>query len=354
MPLCWLPPWEYQALPVAFSFRCDIKTKGDTINKTLPTQKQTSLKIDYFLYSCFEFEQTCKAFPGKAIGPQRWPETIQFIEDQRSDFEDLGTLQDQLTAALKWYTIEFPALVTDRKIEMDNIGALATAAVYFCLDLRILAGKDSNALESLATDDNALWAEIDRIIQENAPNFAHYLNAYLRWVYVKVEEKYWEAGSRPPVGRYTPGARRGRPYGSGPSNYGPRRGGPGGKASGDRDRGPRRDNNDRGAPRNGGRDRDNRNRRPQATAGNSNANAAGRNSHADQEQAALESVKQAIERLRAETSVTEIKLDPSNSFFRRLQHKKAVSEGFYSFSTGEGSGRSVVITREKRDNEDGA
>ena len=339
-----------------FYVRSEINTKGDTIN-TLPTQPQTSLKIDYFLYSCFEFEQTCKAFPAQALGPQRWPETKKFIEAERTDFEDLGSLQDQLTAALTWYIQEYQTLVTDHKIEMENIGALAAACVYFALDLRILAGKDSNALESLATDGNGLWAEIDRIIQENAPNFAHFINAYLRWVYVKVEEKYWEAGSRPPVGRYTPGARNRRPYGSGPSSSGPRRSGPGGKPSGDRDRGPRRDSNDRGAPRSGGRDRDDRPRRPQSPARDAAAGASGagaaRNSHADQEQAALESVKSALDKLRGDASVTEIRLDPSNSFFRRLQHKKAVSEGFYSFSTGEGNGRSVVVTREKQENEEG-
>lgn len=68
---------------------------------------------------------------------------------------------------------------------------------------------------------------------------------------------------------------------------------------------------------------------------------------------ALESVIQAVERLRAEPAVNEVRLDPSNSFFRRLQHKKAVSEGFFSFSTGEGMARAVVVTRDRpADDED--
>lgn len=332
--------------------------KGDTIN-TIPTQQQSSLKIDYFLFSCFEFEQNCKAFPATAVSAQRWPEIIPFIEGTRENFEELGTLQDQLSASLKWYANEFPAIVTDHKIEMENLAAVAAASVFFALDLRILASKDSNALESLGQDNNGLWSEIDRIVSEIAPNMAQFISAYLRWVFVRVEEKYWEAGSRPPVGRYTPGARNRRPYGSGPSSSGPRRSGPGGKPSGDRDRGPRRDSGDRNGPRSGGpsggRDRDSgdRSRRPQAPRGENPNAGAGRNSHADQEQAALESVKSAIDRLRGEEGLKEIRLDPSNSFFRRLQHKKAVSEGFYSFSTGEGSGRSVVVTREKQDNEEG-
>jgi hypothetical protein len=35
-----------------------------------------------------------------------------------------------------------------------------------------------------------------------------------------------------------------------------------------------------------------------------------------------------------------------------LQHKKAVAEGFHSFSTGEGMQRAVVVTREKTEQED--
>ncbi len=68
----------------------------------------------------------------------------------------------------------------------------------------------------------------------------------------------------------------------------------------------------------------------------------------------MEAVNQAITRLRSESELSEVRLDPSNSFFRRLQHKKAVSEGFYSFSTGEGNGRSVVVTRDKPAHEEEA
>ncbi len=285
---------------------------------------------------------------------------MQLIEGQRTSFEELGPLPDQMEAALKWYITQFPALINGDKIEMENIGELAAGIVYFGLDLRLLASKDSNALESLSSESGGLWVEIDRLIAAHAPNYAHYFGSYLRWVYVKTEEKYWEAGSRPPVGRYTPGARRGRPYGAASSTFGsgPRRGGPGAKQGGDRDRGPRRDNGDRG-PRSGGGGRDRPDRGGSSDRGERSRRPAsadpalGRNSHADQEEAALESVQQAIAKLRSEASVSEIRLDPSNSFFRRLQHKKAVSEGFFSFSTGEGSGRSVVVTRDKPEHEDG-
>ena len=105
----------------------------------------------------------------------------------------------------------------------------------------------------------------------------------------------------------------------------------------------------------GGRDggRDGGNRRPSSPSAPQSNSRGGSNSHADQEQAALDSVNKALVTLRTETSVNEIQLDPSNSFFRRLQHKKAVSEGYYSYSTGEGAGRSVVVTREKPANEEG-
>jgi predicted RNA-binding protein Jag len=38
-------------------------------------------------------------------------------------------------------------------------------------------------------------------------------------------------------------------------------------------------------------------------------------------------------------------LKPNNSFYRRLQHQRAVELGFDSFSVGEGPDRSVRIAR---------
>jgi hypothetical protein len=294
------------------------------------------LKLDYFLYSCFEYEQTCKALPGKAMGPQRWPQAVAFLDGERDNFRDLGDLGKQLEACLRWYVEQFPSLLEDRSMTMENIGNLTAPAVFFSLDLKIVAGADSqNTADALqASDNNAVWETIDRHLDELLPNFSSHFKTYLRWVFVKKEEQTWDVGSRPPVGRYAPFQRRsGRP---GDSKGPPRRGagGQGGRPQGGRDRHER------------GQDRD-RSRGPRRDAG-----AAKGGSHAEQERAALEAVRFAVDQLRSNPALAEIKLDPSNSFFRRLQHKRAVAEGFHSFSTGEGMQRAVVVTREKQEQED--
>lgn len=273
-----------------------------------------------------------------------------FLDGQKENFRDLGTLQDQLKVSVGWYLEQFPALTTDRKLEMENISAIAAATVFICLDLKILATQDgSQTLETLcAQDQGPIWDQIDQVIDSRLSNFANYIKAYLRWVFVKKDEQVWDIGSRPPVGRYSPGAQRrmGRPSGDGRSSSSSQRrssqgsGGP--RAGGN----PRRNDRDKGNERERGQSERGSRRGP---AGNRSQN---QGNHAEQERLALVAVDVAIDRLKGEESLMEVRLDPSNSFFRRLQHKKAVAEGFYSYSTGEGTQRAVVVTREKPENEE--
>lgn len=268
---------------------------------------------------------------------------------------------ESLDLSLSHYAKEFPELTTDSIIQFDNLGPIANAAVFFALDLKLLTRSDKDLLERLKSENDPLWSDIDQLLDRHARNFSKIIGTYLRWSFVRVEEKIWEVGERPPVGRYTPGARRGGLRGS--MSSGPRRSGPGQRPDRDRDRGPRRDGGkgpprerdggpqggrEGGGHREKGRERGDRDRSRSRSPREPRRDG----SHADQEQAALEIVKSALDQLKNDPALKEIKLDPSNSFFRRLQHKKAVSDGFYSYSTGEGSERSVVISKEKPANED--
>ena len=58
-------------------------------------------------------------------------------------------------------------------------------------------------------------------------------------------------------------------------------------------------------------------------------------------------VNNAVKKLKENNDLSEIKLKPANSFYRRLQHKHAISQGFESISSGEGNDRSVVVMRAK-------
>ncbi|RYG55181.1 hypothetical protein EON80_31000 [bacterium] len=302
------------------------------------------------------------------MSEQRWPVAVATIEagDGDETVHGTGTISEQLVEALRFYANAFPELKTEDKIEMSNIAAVSGASVFFGLDLKILALQNADIKEALANETSEIWVDLSRMVTSEIPNFAGLILAYLRWAFVKVEQKVWELGDRPPVGRYTPGAAR--RAGSRPSGGfgGPRRSGPPSRP-GDRDRGPRRDGGgsdrdkgpgsrgrDRDGPRDNNRDRDRGGdkSRPRGAPRGENRDRSSA-SHADQEALAVETVKVAIDKLRSDTALAEVRLDPSNSFFRRLQHKKAVSDGFYSYSTGEGAGRSVVVTRDKPAGEEG-
>ncbi len=228
---------------------------------------------------------------------------------------------------------------------MENIAAICAATVMFTLDLRIIAQADSpNTFEALQnTDQNSIWEAIDAAVESIIPNFSYYIKPYLRWVFVKKEEQTWDLGSRPPVGRHAPGAARRHSRGNSDS-----RGGSGNRRSGPPTGGPRSQGNrkDFGKESRDGRNRGSEDRNASSKRGPQ------RNGHAEQEKVALDAVRTAVEKLRQEPSLGEVRLNPSNSFFRRLQHKMAVAEGFYSFSTGEGPQRSVVVTRERPEHED--
>jgi predicted RNA-binding protein Jag len=59
----------------------------------------------------------------------------------------------------------------------------------------------------------------------------------------------------------------------------------------------------------------------------------------------LREVDDALGKLREDSSLQSVKLKPTNSFYRRVQHQKIVDSGFESSSVGEGADRAVKVTR---------
>ena len=129
----------------------------------------------------------------------------------------------------------------------------------------------------------------------------------------------WDIGSRPPVGRYAPNMRRGK------GNF---------------------------------TDKEIEEIEETATAtvkvatapnnrGNSNNRGNDKKSSANREKVALIDVNNAVKKLKKDDSVEEVVLKPTNSFYRRLQHKHAISQGFESISRGEGNDRGGCEARAK-------
>lgn len=306
-----------------------------TVISTQSNQKPSkSVKLDYFLYSCFEFEQTCKANPGRSLGDERWPPMVSHFEGEGSNFAQFGKLADQLRACLNWYKEKFPNLSIQQQLNLANISGIIPAVVFIGLDLKILY-EHSDEYEKLiyveANPDLRLWGELEKIIRETLPYFASEIISYLKWIYLEKQPVHWEVGSRPPVGRYAPTARRGRS--SGPGGGRERFGG---QKSGNRSSGAYQKH------------------RPASSRNQDRHRSGGASSNQQKEKQALHLVEDAVKELKSNPKLGEIRLPPANSFYRRLQHKHAMTLGFYSESTGEGLDRSVVVMRQKRDHEEPA
>ena len=276
------------------------------------------MKLDYFLYSCFEFEQTCRATPHRSLGAERWPAVVELLEGNGEVLSSIGTLEEKMAACLKWYTETFSSLVSEKSLNLSNINGIIPGVVFIGLDLKTVVAQDPT-FESLvyneARPNKEMWNLIEKVLNQFLNSFSRQTLAYLQWAFGEKEEKVWEVGTRPPIGKYAPSMRRSRQGGNRDRNERQDRG--------DRDRGNRKGN--RGPKRN---DRGNR-------------------STEQKEKTALLDVNNAVKKLKKDPSLNEVKLNPANSFYRRLQHKHAISQGFESISSGEGQDRSVVVKRAK-------
>jgi uncharacterized membrane protein YgcG len=311
---------------------------GDNISTQGHQKRNKSVKLDYFLYSCFEFEQTCKASPGRALSDDRWPETVAFFEGENNAITSQKPVKELVGQCLDWYGEQFPALRDEHQLNLANIANIIPAAVFLALDLKLIYERSSE-YDGLtfkeSSPDHALWDELQKLIRQHLPNFAQSIFAYVKWAYTEKEDVHWEIGNRPPVGRYAPRPKR-SPQG----------------ARGQRDRSGGR------TPRSSSGNQRNQGGRPQRNGGSGGGSGGGGGGRGrpnqQKEKQALHLVEDAVKTLKSNPDQAEIKLPPANSFYRRLQHKHVMTLGFYSESSGEGHDRAVVIRRHAPENEDSA
>ena len=176
---------------------------------------------------------------------------------------------------------------------------------------------------------------------------AQWVIQYLGWCFREEIEEVFEPGSRPPVGRYAPPPpRRESFYGAkgGRSREGERKGG-----SRERSQGPARKESFRDNPR---KTQKHEQKPPRGSSSaaefrkNSRKPKTGDEMTQRQTETVLQEVEKALETLRRQPDIQEIRLAPQNSFYRRIQHQKIVDAGFISQSVGEGSDRAVTIQRQ--------
>lgn len=352
------------------------------MNQTKLKPSPEKVGIDSFLYSCLEQEKTLKAIPYRLKGLERWPLA-------RTSEEEPGHLKGKDTEELlkdmcEWYGTKFPELLEKDDLNLKVLSALSSATVFIHHDLLLIYNAQSEDEEDILPSldgqaENPFWKKVFAGLKTSYPHWSNLIINFFRWNYNEnPPEDLIEPGDVPPVGMFSPFVRRGfggaggRPGGDrGPRRSGGDRGAsgnrrPGGDRGGDRGgRGERGGRNDRGGDRGGRSDRGERGQRGPAEhqgrgRGDGHSGRGDRhggpkrgdrerqhNPERDQEfeAKAIQEVLEAVAQLRSNPGMEEVRLKPTNSFYRRIQHQRAKDEGMNSISVGEGADRALTIRR---------
>lgn len=339
--------------------------------------------VDLFLYSCLERERLIRATKGTGATIIEWAALAESADDVKS-----SPFPTALARMIGWYQEHFPPMKDRRPLDHEMLSEVIPGIVGLNTDLDRLYRLCTNGPipdYDATSGGNEVWATITKGIQDNFPGYARFFLQYVQWSHGVEKVEHFEPGSRPPVGKYAPpplrkdGDRGGR-FGDrggrggdrdrGPRSGGDRGGRSGGSGGGGGDRPPRPEfsggdrpprpefgGNDGPRPDRGPRpergprpDRDDRPRGDRPPRGDFGGDRGPRRGPNDENTAkltdlAMAEVDQAIDRLRQDTSVDEVTLKPTNSFYRRIQHQKIVDSGYHSVSVGEGPDRAVKVAR---------
>lgn len=321
---------EYQEITDTFSIKSEYeKSSGKDVTP------------ERFLFCCYEVGKHLKEvdihFKDKNLWPPLSDESFKPAEDE---------LSTQIRSLIDWYKAEQKHLSDTRPVDFDSMWHVCVELAHLEKDLgdlvRLATGTD---LEDHLLDEDALeepWGSVKSSLTEVFPSIGEKTWRYYMWAYgITPPKEEVNLSEVPPVGRFARAIVNGR-----------RRGG--------NDRPGQGRGHGRGQERGQGNKRGNRNSRGNESRGNSghmdrghknggkkgggkgfrkNGAPSGHDKAKEQEVIAL--VEAAVSsKLSGNEHVT---LAPQNSFFRRIQHKHAVSMGYSTESIGEGKERAVRI-----------
>lgn len=299
-----------------------------------------AISLDYFLYSCFEFEKLNRSLPEHARNKGRWPVCVT-LDHADAHLFSTKSLNELVYGILKHYTDEFPKMNPRDELSLETLGDVSAICVFLLKDLKVIAkeklGVDELPMIKADAPLDDTWQIVQKELKAMFPKFYEYMWQYVQWAYAVVEEDLDENASRPPLGRFSPFHHR-RPSGSFErrdrpgAQRGPKKGGRGDHRGGERGR-------DHGGRKEFKKDfkkdfKSDQRRRPESKPVDKEA-----------ETACMAAVAEAVRTLQTNPSLGEVRLPPANSFFRHMQHNLIKEEGFDSHSVGEGSERTVVVTR---------
>lgn len=314
----------------------NLQTEKDTLNPN-----KDELSIDYFLYLCLEYENLKKELPQTSENLPKWPILAEKDQENIIETESYEELTKKLT---NWYASSYPVLTKSNSVQLENASDIIQPVLMICEDISKLIDKKYQVKIPAFIKEEANKETWDNSINEivsSFPTYHRFISLYLNWAYLNKNEKrssyLHDLGDRPPVGKYAPG-------GGGDFDRDNRHGG------GRRPQRSSHNQDNRSRSFNQGRRNSSFQKKDNGPQDKQSKN----NKDDKQEHTTRKGVSQAIQKLIKDPNMQEIKLTPTNSYYRRIQHQQIKKEGYTSSSIGEGSERAVVIYKDKKEggNED--
>ncbi len=317
---------------------------GETVKQRYLAREGQIVSPERFIFACYEAQNHLSRIDGSFKKEFEWPEL---------DHSTVEAFNSRLDRMLTWHYSNHSVFHSHQVTDLSSLTYLSIQLAHLekdfkrlCSQCGMLEDKNGRPVQIALTD---LIAGITKIYPKA---LTEYISGYFKWIYTKPKVKIVDFNQVPPVGRYakmvihsrenkpfvepiedspisdTPKASRAPDASRAPEARHPGKGHPPSSSSAPRERG-----NQAEGKRDSRRERPPRDRKPEAER------------NPAQEEMTLSFVDTAMKLLQSDKDLREVVLDPQNSYYRRLQHQRAVDAGFNSDSVGEGKDRAVKISK---------
>jgi hypothetical protein len=312
----------------------------ETVKQGYLASAQIEITLERFVFACYESVKTYEKMEGSYKKELEWPHL--------GSSHEVG-FNEKLSQMLEWHYSNHMAHLVEKSLTISNLTYVSMHMAHLERDYKRLCSSsgmlDSRSGRPLQVALNDLLLIIDRVFSKHIKDLA---KNFFSWLYTKPKISVVDFNQVPPVGRYARMVINSRNKQSSPS---PGEEGAGSLVSSqetaDEPKGARESKSrlDSERPRHEkSSDRNHRSSRPTGERGPRDRKP-DTEKDLEQEAATLALVDQAILTLSSTADLKEVVLAPQNSYYRRLQHQKAVDAGFISDSVGEGKERAVKISR---------
>ncbi len=269
--------------------------------------KDDPMALDTFLYACLELENIYQVRQSEKVLGGASFESLVLNSSEETIPE---TFPEALQELISWYKAQRLSHLTQNILNYESAKEVIPIVLSFKYDLNALLKKFDKArnwyFDFEKSSDYPEWNLLTEKISQSFPEwFAMRLTQFLAWNYSDVQEKNYELGERPPVGRYTP-------------PHFIRMKTPNFQKKADVVKFPPRDEK----------------------------------AQEELVKECLAEVSESIQKLKESEELEVLALKPRNSYLRRLQHQEVVQAGLFSYSEGEADKRAVVISKKPVDSKE--